>query len=75
MWAIISTSNKLRFYNFKDTVFDEYEDIQFINNELGYLTSFVENHNLVVHKLRSYGIPVFVHKKEAKEQVMNAPLN
>lgn len=74
MWAIISTTNKLKFYSFKNKEFSEYVDLQFINNELGYATDEIENHNFVVNSLLSRGIPIFIHKKEAREHAVNEKL-
>jgi len=74
MWAIISTTNKLKFYNFKKKEFSEFADLYYCNNELGYPSHEIENHNFVCSSLLTRGIPIFIHKKEAREHAVNENL-
>ena len=67
MWAIISTSNTLKFYGFQTKEFTQHMDLNFIFNVFGESTGEVKDHDFVVSKLLSMGFPIFVHKKEARE--------
>ena len=74
MWAIISTSNTLKFYSFQTKEFSQHLDLNFTINEIGGSTGEVKDHNFVVSKLLSMGFPIFVHKKEAREHATREKL-
>ena len=74
MWAIISTSNSLKFYCFKTKEFNQFVDLNFTQNELGQFTGQIAEDNFAVGRLLSMGIPVFVNKKDARDQVLSERL-
>lgn len=74
MWAIISTANELKFYSFKNKEFYKYEDLYYSTNEFGCQTGEINNHNFVVSRLLNLGIPIYINKKEARVEAVNAEL-
>ena len=74
MWAIISTSDTLKFYSFIAKEFSQHIELNFIINEAGCSTGEVKDHNFVASKLIRMGFPIFVHKKEAKEHATREKL-
>jgi hypothetical protein len=69
MWVIIRTSNDLQFCSSKKNGFIKDTSLQF-DLDNGTARNYVKNHNFVVSKLISLGIPVFVYKKEAREHAV-----
>lgn len=66
MWAIVSTTNELKFYSFKTKEFSKYEDLYYFTNEYGCRTDEIKKHNFVVSKLLSLDIPIYINKKDAR---------
>lgn len=69
MWAIVATTNNLKFYDFNTQAFVSIDGIEYVTSEHG-LTRIVDNHDLVVKKLIRMGFPIFTYKKDARKALV-----
>lgn len=66
MWVIVSTTNNLKFYDFKTEAFVSINGIEYMRSHHG-LTRIVDDHDLVVKNLIKMGFPIFTYKKDARK--------
>jgi len=85
MWAVISTSKYLKFYDFQAENFIHVNDIRYVNiSELADsngiarshdgITEIILDHDLCVSELINAGIPLFIKKSDAREAATSRKL-
>lgn len=73
MWAVISTTKKLQFFEFKSNEFIAIEGVEYIRSELC-STRYLDKHDLHVSKILSAGIPLFANKIDARKEAVKVNL-
>ena len=61
MWAVVSTSKNLKFYDFEKSEFTLIVGVEYIENKFG-LTDYLEDHDQNISKILSAGILIFINK-------------
>ncbi len=74
MWAIVSTSNKLKFYSFEAKEFITIDGLDYLSNEFTYQYTEIEKHNFVVSQLLSQGLPIYINKSDARVKATSVNL-
>ncbi len=75
MWAIISMTNKLKFYNFDKKEFCQLDELQYKESSHGYRTEIIEiDDNGIASILLANGISIFQTKKDIQAKAIPAGL-
>ena len=75
MWAVISMTNKLKFYNFDKKEFCQLDGLQYKESPHGYRTEIIEiDDNGIASILLANGIAIFQSKKDVQARAISAGL-
>ena len=70
MWALISTSSNLKFFDLKSKESKEIEGLNYFIKQKGYAPEVLFDHDTAVKTLLKNGVPLFSKKEEAKKEAV-----
>ncbi|GHG07905.1 hypothetical protein [Thalassotalea marina] len=70
MWAIISTSKNLKFFDLKGTTAKEIEGLSYFVKHKGNVPEIPFEHNFAVTTLIEHGVPLFINKADARSEAV-----
>jgi hypothetical protein len=74
MWALISTSTLLKFFDLKSSSAIEVEELMYFIKEKGHVPEIKFDQNVAVSKLLKNGFPLFINKADARKKAVKAGL-